>query len=209
MKPRPVLAVAVIAALWHALSPRPLLVTWHLGRDRLLIAGAVVAVLALGLLHGMLASIALSLVEALRRFSQPVLHELGALPGTRNFVNRPEHPEAEGLPGALILRPQEPLFFASAERVMTEAGERLAASGLDTLVLSLEESGDLDSTALECLLELDVRLATRGQHLLLARVKEPVRALLRLTAPQGLGREERQFWSVADAAAALSLAPVR
>lgn len=201
--PRPVLAVAVIAALWHALSPRPLLATWHLGRDRLLIAGAVVAVLALGLLHGMLASIALSLVEALRRFSQPVLHELGALPGTRNFVNRPEHPDAVPVPGALILRPQEPLFFASAERVMAEAATRLAASGALTLVLSLEESSDLDSTAFECLLELDLRLAARGQRLLLARVKEPVRALLRANAPNGLGRQERQFWSVADAAASL------
>lgn len=207
--PRPVLAVAVIAALWHALSPRPLLATWHLGRDRLLIAGAVVAVLALGLLHGMLASIALSLVEALRRFSQPVLHELGALPGTRNFVNRPEHPEAEAVPGALILRPQEPLFFASAERVMAEADSRLAASGMGTLVLSLEESGDLDSTAFECLLELDRHLAGRGQRLLLARVKEPVRALLRANAADGLGREERQFWSVADAAAAVTASAAR
>lgn len=201
--PRPVLAVAVIAALWHALSPRPLIATWHLGRDRLLIAGAVVAVLALGLLHGMLASVALSIVEALRRFSQPVLHELGAMPGTRNFVNRPEHPDALPVPGALILRPQEPLFFASAERVMAEAAARLAASGAATLVLSLEESGDLDSTALECLVELDQRLSARQQRLLLARVKEPVRALLHASAPNGLGREERQFWSVADAAAAL------
>ncbi len=205
--PRPVLAVAVIAALWHALSPRPLLATWHLGRDRLLIAGAVVAVLALGLLHGMLASIALSLVEALRRFSQPVLHELGALPGTRNFVNRPEHPDALPVAGALILRPQEPLFFASAERVMAEAAARLAARGVDTLVLSLEESSDLDSTALECLLELDLRLVAHKQRLLLARVKEPVRALLAASAPDGLGREERQFWSVADAAGSLAPQP--
>ncbi|WP_163368969.1 sodium-independent anion transporter, partial [Enterobacter hormaechei] len=91
-------------------------------------------------------------------FSQPVLHELAALPGTRNFVNRPEHPDAVPVPGALILRPQEPLFFASAERVMAEAAARLAARGAATLVLSLEESGDLDSTALECLLELDRRL---------------------------------------------------
>jgi sulfate permease, SulP family len=202
--PRPVLGVAVIAALWHALSPAPLVATWRLGRDRLLVAGAVVAVLALGLLHGMLAAVALSIVEALRRFSQPVLHELAALPGTRNFVNRPEHPDAVPVPGALILRPQEPLFFASAERVMAEAAARLAARGAATLVLSLEESGDLDSTALECLLELDRRLQDRGQRLLLARVKEPVRALLARSAPDGLGRPEGLFWSVADAANSLA-----
>ncbi|PTT76435.1 hypothetical protein DBR42_26900, partial [Pelomonas sp. HMWF004] len=58
--------------------------------------------------------------------------------------------------------------------------------------------------AFECLLELNQRLAARGQCLLLARVKEPVRALLRQHAPGGLGREERQFWSVADAAAAVA-----
>jgi MFS superfamily sulfate permease-like transporter len=158
----------------------------------------------LGLLHGMLASIALSLVEALRRFSQPVVHELAALPGTRNFVDRSEHPEAVPVPDALILRPQEPLFFASAERVMAEAAARAATSGAGTLVLSLEESGDLDSTAFECLLELNHRLASRGQRLVLARVKGPVRALLRAHAPEGLGREERQFWSVADAADAVA-----
>lgn len=204
--PRPVLAVAVVSALWHALSPRPLAATWQLGRDRLLIVGAVLAVLCLGVLHGMLAAVALSIVEALRRFSQPVLHELAVLPGTRNFVSRPDHADALPVSGALILRPQEPLFFASAERVLTEAGARLAQSSATTLVLSLEESSDLDSTALECLLELDRRLSDQGRLLLLARVKEPVRALLRQSHPQGLGRDERMFWSVADAADAVTVA---
>ncbi len=197
--PRPVLAVAVISALWHALSPAPLLATWRLRRDRLLIVGAVLAVLWLGLLHGMLAAIALSLVEALRRFSEPVVQELAGLPGTRDFVGREEHLDALTTPGVLILRPQEPLFFASAERVMSELGRRLSSSGAQTLVLSLEQSADLDSSAVECLLELDTRLLAAGQRLLLARVKEPVRALLLTCAAQGLGRGERLFWSVADA----------
>jgi MFS superfamily sulfate permease-like transporter len=203
--PRPVLAVAVIAALWHALSPHALMSTWRLGRDRILIVGAVLAVLALGLLHGMLAAIALSLVEALRRFSQPVVHELGELPGTRDFVALNEHPESRAVPGLVILRPQEPLFFASAERVMAEVGKRL--DGSRTLVLSLEESADLDSTALECLLELDLRLRRAGQQLVLARVKEPVRALLKLGAPEGLGREGACYWSVADAVDAVRQTP--
>lgn len=195
--PRSVLAVVVIGALWHALSPAPLLATWRLGRDRLLLLGAVLGVLALGLLHGMLAAIALSLIEALRRFSLPVVHELGELPGTRDFVALNEHPEARSVPGLVILRPQEPLFFASAERVMAEVGKRL--DGARTLVLSLEESADLDSTALECLLELDLKLRRSGHGLVLARAKEPVRELLRRAAPEGLGRDGACFWSVADA----------
>jgi MFS superfamily sulfate permease-like transporter len=201
--PRPVLAVAVIGALWHALSPRPLLATWRLGRDRLLIVGAVSAVLVIGLLHGMLAAVALSIVEALRRFSQPLVDELGELAETRNFVALDEHGEARPVPGLLVLRPQEPLFFASAERTMAEVAQRLSAAQAQTLVLSLEDSTDLDSTALECLLELDTRLRRSGRRLVLARAKERVRALLRLAAPQGLGQDACLFWSVADAVEAV------
>ena len=77
-----------------------------------------------------------------------------------------------------------------------------AREGIQTVVLSLEESSDLDSTALECLLELHQRLHLAGRSLALARVKEPVRDLLSRCDPQGLGRPQRMFWSVADAAQA-------
>ena len=84
--PRPVLAVAVISALWHAMSPGPLITIWHMNRNRLLIVSSVVAVLVLGVLYGMLTAIALSLGAALKRFSQPVVHEFGELGTSRNFV---------------------------------------------------------------------------------------------------------------------------
>ena len=203
--PRPVLAVAVISALWHALNPKPLLDLWHMQRDRLLVLGAVLAVLAFGVLHGMLIAIGLSVIDALRRFSRPLLHELGELGSTRNFVTRAEHPGVQALPGLLILRPEEPLFFASAERVAADVVARARArADCRTVILSLEESADLDSTAVECLLELDHRLQAGGTVLVLTRVKEPVRELLSRVAPQGLGDPSRLYWSVADAALARS-----
>jgi sulfate permease, SulP family len=198
--PRPVLAAAVVAALWHALSLRPLLAVWRMDRDRLLVVAAVAAVLAFGILDGMLAAIALSLVIALRRFSQPVVHELGQLGATRNFVALDSHEGAAAAPGLLVLRPEEPLFFASAERVAAEVVARAERrAGLRAVVLSLEESADLDSTAVECLLELDRRLRQGGRDLVLARVKDEVRELLCRLDPQGLGRADRLHWSVADA----------
>lgn len=205
--PRPVLAVAVIAALWHALNPRPLLDVWRMNRDRELVVGSVLAVLMLGVLHGMLAAIGLSLLASLRRFSQPVLHELGRLDGSEHFVALGTHPDALTAPGVLVLRPEEPLFFASAERVVGEVSRRLraldgvpqGAQGVHTVVLSLEETADLDSTAAECLLELDHHLQRQGQRLLLSRVKDPVRELLTRWDPQGLGAQGRMFLSVADA----------
>lgn len=199
--PRPVLAVAVISALWHALSVRPLLAVWRMQRDRVLIVGAVAAVLALGVLDGMLAAIALSLVDALRRFSQPVVHELGELGNTRNYVTVEAHASVVAASGLIVLRPEEPLFFASAERVVAEVLARaIARPGLQRVVLSLEESSDLDSTAVECLLELKQRLRQRDLMLTLARVKDLVRELLVRLDPEGLGAPDALFWSVADAA---------
>ena len=202
--PRPVLAVAVIAALWHALNPRPLRDVWRMDRDRGLVVGSVLAVLLLGVLHGMLAAIGLSLLASLRRFSQPVLHELGRLDGSDHFVALGTHPDALTTPGVLVLRPEEPLFFASAERVVGEVSRRLhaldgAPQDVHTVVLSLEETADLDSTAVECLLELDRHLQQQGQRLLLSRVKDPVRELLTRWDPPGLGAQGRMFLSVADA----------
>lgn len=201
--PRPVLAVAVISALWHALNPQPLLDVWRMRRDRLLVLGAVLAVLLFGVLHGMLIAIALSVLDAMRRFSQPVVHELGELGTSRNFVVREVHQDAAAVPGLLILRPEEPLFFASAERVAAEMMARVRGrDDLNSVVLSLEESSDLDSTAVECLLELDQRLRKMGIDLVLTRAKDPVRELLGRWDPQGLGAADRLYWSVADAARA-------
>ncbi len=208
--PRPVLAVAVVSALWHALNPRPLLNLWRMRRDRTLVAGAVVAVLALGVLHGMLVAIALSVLDAMRRFSQPVVHELGELGASRNFVVLDSHPGVSGIPGLLTLRPEEPLFFASAERVAADVIGRARNRGdLHTVILSLEESSDLDSTALECLIELDQRLLAMRMALVLTRVKDPVRELLGRVHPAGLGAADRWFWSVADAVQARSVVLLR
>jgi SulP family sulfate permease len=205
--PRPVLAVAVISALWHALSVRPLLAVWRMQRDRWLLVTAVLAVLLLGVLDGMLVAIGLSVLGALHRFSQPVVHELGELLESRNYVDVQVQQGAHAKPGMLILRPEEPLFFGSAERVMGEV-LRLARgrAGLHTVILSLEESADLDSTAVDCLMELRHSLQSSGRTLLLARAKTTVRDLLLRVDPQGLGHEGQLFWSVADAVAEASAA---
>jgi MFS superfamily sulfate permease-like transporter len=201
--PRPVLAVAVISALWHALSIDPLLKVWHMNRDRWLLLAAVLAVLLLGVLDGILVAIGLSVLGALHRFSQPVVHELGELGASRNYVDIHVQHGAQGKLGVLILRPEEPLFFGSAERVMAEVLRQAAGrTGLHTVILSLEESADFDSTAVDCLMELRVSLQSAGKTLLLARVKTTVRDLLQRVDPTGVGSDAQLFWSVADAAEA-------
>jgi MFS superfamily sulfate permease-like transporter len=149
-------------------------------RDRLVTLTAVAAVLAFGMLDGLLAAIAFSLAMLLRSLSSPRLAVLGRL-GAHDFVSRARFPEASCPQGVLVLRPEEPLFFANAEPLLALARRHiLQEREVRILVFSLEESPDLDGTALECLGEFAAWLAARNIEMRIARLKESSRdALIR------------------------------
>lgn len=196
--PEPIVAAAVINALSHALSPKALLHLWRMDRDQYLALAAVVAVLAFGVLHGMLIAVGLSLASAMRSFSQTLVRELAELGNSRDYVDRENHPKAKEQPHLLILRPEEPLFFASVEGILTEVQRRLKSrSDVHVLIISLEQSANLDSTAAECLIELADDLKRQHKLLLLARVKDPINQLLLHLAKEQF--QGKLFWSVDDA----------
>lgn len=200
--PQPVLAAVVIAALTHALDPQPILRLWRLGRDPWIAAAAAAGVLVLGVLNGMLLAILISLAALVRRLAEPRLVALGRLGEGHDYVDLARHPEALPPPRVAIWRPAEPLFFANAERILGEIERRSRRlPPLRAVVVSLEESFDLDSTALDALIELDQRLELQGTSLRLARVQDHVRDLLAAAAAPGL--LERSSYSVDDAIAAL------
>jgi sulfate permease, SulP family len=198
--PEPIVAAAVINALGHALNPKSLVHLWRMGRDHYLALAVIAAVLAFGVLHGMLIGVGLSLAAAIRSFSQPLVRELAELDKTRDYVDYENHPNAITYPDILILRPEEPLFFASVEGILAEVQRRLKTRGnTQIIVISLEESANLDSTAAECLCEFAEDLARQNKMLLLARVKDPIRELLLKLAKEEF--QDKLFWSVADAVA--------
>ncbi|NWA01761.1 SulP family inorganic anion transporter [Pseudomonas gingeri] len=183
LTPEPVLAAIVIHALTRAVSLEPLqrYFTWR--RDRFLAICAVGAVLLLGVLDGLLAAVAISLLLMLRQMSSAAVQVLGHLADGHDFVDCQLHPQAREVPGLLILRPGEPLFFANAERILGSV-QRLARQrvpGIKAVILSLEESPDLDGTSLEALQDFILRFPGDDRHLLLARLKhEAHQALLAL-----------------------------
>jgi len=200
--PEPVLAAVVVAALLHALDPAPLLRLWHIRRDAAAALGAAAGVLALGVLDGMLFAIGLSLALLIRRLATPQLSLLGRLDAGHDYVDLARHPEALVPAGVTIVRPAEPLFFANAERVLGRIADLpdLLSGGV-SVVLSLEESFDLDSTALDALLEFAVQMQNRGVTLRLARVRDHVRDLL--SAAGAVDLLTHASYSVDDAVQAL------
>ena len=185
MTPEPILAAIVIHAVSHTIKFsifRPYFI-WR--RDRLVIIASVIGVLWLGVLDGLLAAIIISLMMVLRKSSESTISVLGRLGQSHDFVDIANHLEAEPLDGIIILRPDEPLFFANAERIINGARQKilLAESSMHSVILSLEDSPDLDSTSLEALQDFFGFVAQQEKQLFLARLKHPVYELLQKLLP--------------------------
>jgi len=173
LTPEPVLAAIVMYALGHGLSLQPLGRYFIWRRDRFLVICAVSAVLVLGVLDGLLLSVGVSILLMLRQLSAADIQVLGQLGSGHDFVDLSRHPEARQVPGVLILRPGEALFFANAERILGGALRliRHAQVPIHSVILSLEESPDLDGTSIEALDEFFRQVNLEHKRLALARLK--------------------------------------
>jgi sulfate permease, SulP family len=178
LTPEPVLAAIVIHAVSKSLrfSVFRNYVRWH--RDLPIALGAVLAVMIFGVLYGLLAAIAFSLALLLKSLASPRLSVLGRV-GAHDYLSVARFPAAVIVPGMLVLRPEEPLFFANAEPLLAQVrGQVRNAPAVKLVILSLEESPDLDGTTLEVLGEFCNWLVARGAELRVARLKEKARDAL-------------------------------
>lgn len=198
--PDPILAAIVIHAVSKSLRLAVFRPYFKWRRDRLVTLTAVAAVIVFGMLNGLLAAIAFSMAMLLHSLASPRLSVLGRM-GAHDFVSVARFPEAVCTPGILVLRPEEPLFFANAEPLLASARQRvLQQTDVRLVILSLEESPDLDGSALENLGEFADWLAARKIRMRVARLKEASRdALVRANFGQ-LPAAELDYHSVDDAA---------
>lgn len=180
LTPHPVLAAIVIRAVGHTLTTSMFRPYFHWRRDRVLVLWSVLAVILLGVLDGLLAAIGISLLLLLRQLAKSEVAQLGRLDGGHDYVNLALHNGAEPVPGMLILLPEAALFFANAERIVAQAQQLIARApaALDTVIVSLEESPDLDGSSLQALRELADFVAGQRRQLIFARLKRPVYEVL-------------------------------
>lgn len=180
LTPEPILAAIVMHALGRGLSLQPLGRYFIWRRDRLLVICAVAAVLVLGVLDGLLVAVAISVLLMLKQMSAADIQVLGHIGTGHDFVDVQRHPLAKAVPGMLIVRPGEALFFANAERILGGALHliRHSETPIHTVILSLEESPNLDGTSIEALQEFFLRVRNEGKRLVLARLKLEAQAAL-------------------------------
>ncbi len=179
--PQAVLAGIVIVAGLGLFDVADFKALWKIRRSEFWLGTATVAaVLVLGMLGGIAFAIGLSLIVALARVVRPHTAELGLIEGTDTFRDLDRHDDAHPIPGLMIYRIDDELFFANAAFFVRDVKARLVASDppATALVIDAEGVSDIDTTAIQQLEELLDDLAEANVDVAFARVRQPIHDMI-------------------------------
>jgi sulfate permease, SulP family len=181
--PKAVLAAVVLMAVSGLMDFAALLRMWRVSRlDFYAAAIALVAVLALGILQGILLATLASVVMLLVRVSQPHVAFLGRVPGTNRYSDITRHPENEPLLNVVAFRPEASLLYVNVDSVLESVLSHLEESDpskIQLVVCDLSASPYIDLSGSRMLHELHDTLAARGIRLRIVGSHGRVRDLLR------------------------------
>ena len=192
--PETVLAAVVVVAITGMVKVKAIRRLYRLNRfDFTLAIVAVLGVMTFEALEGLLIAVILSLIALVWRASQSRLSVLGREPGRFIFSDSRKHPENHTIPGLLILRPDEGLFFANADSLRSEIITLVDGTQppVKVALIDLEMSSELDVPSVDMLVELKEELQNRNVEMWVARLHGPTRdSLERSGALDEIGLEK-------------------
>jgi high affinity sulfate transporter 1 len=204
--PQPVLAAVVLVAVAGLFKLSTLKHLWRGDRPEFVVAmAALLGVLGSGLLRGVLIGAIISLVQLLRRASQPHVAFLGRIPGTRRFSDRERHPDNELIPGILIFRPESGLIYFNVDYVCDDILDHVHAEPTPpkAVVLDLSAAPRVDMQSAHALAGLASELTAMGIRVQAVEARASVRDRLRAEGVDDKLGGINRFTSVADAVEAL------
>ena len=208
--PNAVLGAIVIAASLSLIDVREMRRYWTWRRtDFTTAVAALVGVVLTTVLVGLLVAVLLSLMFLLYRASRPYVAELGRLPGEPvTFGDLTRHPNAERVPGFMIVRLDAPLYFFNANVARAEILRLVDVRPTPPrfVVIDLAATADLDVTSADVLLDLLAKLRDRSISVLLTHAKGGVRDRLARTGLLDLIGETHLYRSISAAVAAAETA---
>jgi MFS superfamily sulfate permease-like transporter len=194
--PQPVLAAIVLVAVAGLIQVEVLKQLWRFDRREFAIAAIVVlAVLASGILRGVLIGAVISLVLLLRRAARPHVAFLGRIAGLQRFSDLARHPDNEPVPGALLFRTEAALVYFNVDHVKEQVLARLRAAPapVQLVVCDLSTSPYVDLAGAELLTGLHDELSKANIRFEVVEAHAKVRDMLRLEGlEEKLGRISRR-----------------
>lgn len=179
--PKAVLGAAIVSAAvglvdisaWRALAA--------VDRVEVVIAAiTTVGVVVVGVLEAVAFAVGLTIIDAVRRSARPGDAVLGFDAALGRFADVAQHPDARVVPGVVVYRLDDRLFFANARYVTRRMREavRGAPTTSHWLVLDAEGIAHIDTTGMEALGRLVDELRNDGVSLVVARVRTRLKDLL-------------------------------
>ncbi len=204
--PEAALGAIVIVAVSGMVKVAKLKHLYRVRREDFILAMvALLAVLTFETLEALLIAVIVSLFALVWRASHPRLVVLGRIPGRLDFSDIRRHPENSSLPGLLMVRPENGLFFANAagirESIMAEVTS--SAEPVKAVLLDLGATTDLDVPSADMLAELGEELHNHDVHFMLLRTIAPVRQMLEAAGAMEHIRPEDVFAGPTEAIVAL------
>lgn len=181
--PKAVLSAVVLTAILGLFDFRALAHMWRVSRlDFYAATIALIAVLLLGILHGILLAALACVALLLMRVSRPHVAFLGRIPGTQVYSDMERHPDNEPLQNVIVVRPEGSLIYVNAAAVLDAIRTRLKSretSRMRLLICDLSASPFIDLAGSCMLHELHGELVGRGIALRIVGARSYVRDFLR------------------------------
>ncbi len=200
--PEAVLGALIIHAVSHLMKVGEMRRFYRLKRREFWLGLAtLVAVITLDVLPALIIGVVFSLALLIYRASRAPVSTLGSDPANPGaFEDIKRHPDAEAVPGVLVIRPDAPLFYANAQSIR-DFVESAASStdGVHTVVLDLDGNDDIDITTAEQLDKLTTNLHRRDVLVAVVHLHKPAAEMAAATGLlDRLGRHH-VFSTLADA----------
>jgi high affinity sulfate transporter 1 len=176
--PQSALAAIIIAASLSLIDLATLRRLWTVRREEFVLASvAILGVALVGVLEGIVIAVLLSIIQFFNHAWQPHYAIMGKTPRVAGYHDVQRYPDAEKIPGLLMLRWDAPIFFANANIFRKVVREQVAATAPTPLwvLVAAQPVTDVDSTAADMLVDLDKELNAAGIHLIIAELKDHVR----------------------------------
>jgi high affinity sulfate transporter 1 len=201
--PQPALAAVVIAAALSLADLDALVRFWRVRKSALLLSLVTSAgVIFFGVLEGILAAIALSVLLFFQRNWWPFGQLLGRFDDGWHSARGSD----AGVPppsGVIVFRWEAPLFFANSGMFRQRLRQLVRERRPRWIVLQCEAITDVDITAAEMLERLDLELNAEGIHLAFVQLRARLHDLLSQYGLLGTLDRDHFFHTIDEALAAI------
>lgn len=192
--------VGEMRRLWSLQKPSRGNGVWLAARlDLISAAVTFTGTLVLGILEGILIGVGFTLLALLQRATRPNVAVLGLVPGEQVYRDVARAPDAQTVPGLVVVRWDGELFFANATHFREQLKDLVdAAEQPRAVLLDASAITSIDVTAADMLVELVAELSRRGLVVMMARTRGPLREMATSAEIDRHIPAELQFGSVRE-----------